>query len=334
VRLALHELMSTRRQPFFCHLTDGLLAEAAGVPLDRLHRDVEAICRAGDAGRPIAERLGLSAPLPHLAGFSYPHVTTLGCEVSWPEGSEPNVRPCIRRPEDIDELREPEDYLRCGVVPQRLATLAELRRRRPDAINYIGHPYEGPVTTAVLLMGSDFLLLAQDDPARVHRLLRFCVESAVHYARAISARLGHAIQPGPQWMPDDFAGLFSPAQFREFVAPYWDMLFTELEATERHVHSELLRVGHLPMLADLGVATFDPSADQYLTPELLRRHCPVPFTALIKDWEIRDHSAGELPALYRHIAGSEPVSISFTLARLCDEEKVRALLDVARELAA
>jgi hypothetical protein len=60
----------------------------------------------------------------------------------------------------------------------------------------------------------------------------------------------------------------------------------------------------------------------------------VPFTALIKDWEIRDHSAGELPALYRHIAGSEPVSISFTLARLCDEEKVRALLNVARELAA
>jgi len=367
-----------RAQPFSCGLTDGLLAEAAGVGLDRLHFDVEAICRAADAGRAIAERLGIEPQAPHLAGFAYPHVSTLGCEVTFPPDSEPGVRPCIRGPEDIDALREPDDYvasasedtlkqelergtpagegdsrvprpssylgvrhgassdrdcLARGVVPRRLATLEALKRVRPDAANYIGHPLEGPVTTAVLLMGSSFFLLAQDDPARAHRLLRFSVESGVHYARAISSRLGGPIRPGPKWVPDDFAGMFGPARFGEFVAPYWDLLFERLEATERHVHSELLQVGHLPFLAELKLASFDPSADQYLTPELLRDRCPVPFSVLIKDWEVRDLSATDLQRLYRRIAACEPVSISFTLPRLADEPKIRALLDVARELA-
>jgi pyruvate,orthophosphate dikinase len=53
------------------------------------------------------------------------------------------------------------------------------------------------------------------------------------------------------YQKDDFAGIFSPAQFAEFVAPYWDLLFDMLEATERHVHSELLRIGHLPFLEKL-----------------------------------------------------------------------------------
>jgi len=326
--------MARRKQPFSCGLSDSLLAEMGHLPLDRLHHDVDAICRAADAARPLAERLGLAPPRPHLAGFCYPHVTTLGAQVVFAEGSEPNVAPCIHSPEQIDDLREPDDYLQAGVVPERLATLAELKHRRPDAANTIGHLYEGPVTTAALLMGTDFFLLPTDDPARAHRLLRFCVDSAVAYARAISARLGSPLRPGGRGIPDDFAGIFSPAQFAEFVVPYWDRMYEKLDATRRSLHSELLRVEHLHHLADLRIATFDPSADQYVTPELLRDHCPVPFTGRIQSWHIRDHTAAELQQMYRRIASCEPVSISFYMKELADEPKIRALLDVARELAA
>ena len=325
--------MASRPIPFHCGLGESLLAEVAGVPLDALHHDVDAICHAADAARPIAERLGVAPPKPHLAGFCYPHVSTLGAEVVFAEGSEPNVVPCISRPQDIDDLCEPDDYMACGVVPERLATLAELKRRRPDASGSIGHPYEGPITTAALLMGSDFFMLPHDDPARAHKLLRFCVESAVNYTRALTAHFGGTLEPGSRGMPDDFAGMFGPAQFAEFVVPYWDLMFEKLEATQRHVHSELLRVEHLHHLAELNIATFDPSADQYVTPELLREHCPVPFTGRIQSWHIRDHSPAELQAMYRRIAACEPVSISFYIKDVSEEPKIAAILEVARELA-
>ena len=56
-------------QPFGFSFSDAVLAEAAGVPLRALHFDVDAICAAYDAIRPVAERLGVSVPRPRLAGF-------------------------------------------------------------------------------------------------------------------------------------------------------------------------------------------------------------------------------------------------------------------------
>ena len=117
-------------QPYTFGLADSLLAEVGGVPLDVLHRDVDAICRCYDKIQPLADRLGIEPPRPRLAGFSYNHISTLGVEVVFPEGSEPNVVPLLRRPEDIDQLREPEEYLEAGVVPERLQTLHELLARR------------------------------------------------------------------------------------------------------------------------------------------------------------------------------------------------------------
>jgi len=110
-------------------------------------------------------------------------------------------------------------------------------------------------------------------------------------------------------------------------------MYKGLEATARHLHSELLHVEHLHHLAELNIATFDPSADQYVTPELLREHCPVPFTSRIQSWHIRDHSPAELQTMYRRIAACGPVSISFYMKDVAEEPKIRALLEVARELA-
>jgi len=314
-------------------MADTLLAEVGQVPLDALHRDVDAICRCYEAIVPVAERLGVEPPRPRLAGFSYCHVTTLGAPVVFAEGSEPNVLPIIQEPSDIDRLREPDDYLGAGVVPERLRTLDALLERRPDASRGIGHLYEGPVTTAALLAGQDFFMLPYEDPERAHRLLSFSVESALHYTRAVNARFGVPETPRGVGIPDDFAGTFPPEQFREFVVPYWDRLYEGLHATERHLHSELLRQEHLPFLVDLGIATFDPSADQYVTPQLLREHCPVPFTGRIQSWTVRNNTPETLQEMYREIAACGPVSISFYFTALEEEERIVALLEVARELA-
>jgi len=320
-----------RKQPYFFGMLDSLLAEAGGVPLDALHRDVDAICRAYEAIQPLADRLGIDRSRPRIAGFSYTHVSTLGCQVKFAAGSEPNVIPVIRAPEEIDALKEPKDYLGSGVAPQRLRTLDELAKRRPDAYCHLDTA-EGPLTTCALLMGPGFFMLPYEDPERAHRLLRFVVDSSLNYNRVVAERYGDETGPRTVGICDDFAGMFPPEVFAEFVVPYWEEMYARQKATERNLHSELLREEHLPFLRDLNIAVFDPSADQYVTPELLRDRCPVSFTSRIHTWHIRDNDVSALTAMYRRYAACEPHHISFYMSFLSEEEKIQGLLAVAREL--
>ncbi|NQU10399.1 hypothetical protein HQ590_06400 [bacterium] len=314
---------------------DSLAAEMIGVPLSELHTNVDAIVRAADALAEVAARLGVPAPPPRLAGLSYVHVSTLGVPVIIePAAAEPYTRPIIKSPADIDRLREPDDYLAAGLVPQRLALAEQLHARRPDAAMHIGHSFEGPVTTAVLLMGQDFFMLPYDDPQRAHALLTFVTGSAIRYCRAISAHQQQPLGNTSIGFPDDFAGMFRPELFAEFVVPYWQRIYEELGATERSLHSELLREEHLPYLAELRIDSYDPSVDQYLPAAVLKRSCPVPYGLRIWPSTVRDESVAQLVDRYRRYAADAPQYVMFHHSRLAEEEKIKALLSVARELAA
>ena len=315
-------------------IDSNVVAQAAGIRLYDLHTDVEAICRAHEAVAPLARRLGVAPPRPGLAGCAYVHASTIGCEVLiTPDSAEPWAGPCISSPEQIDDLREPDDYLSAGIVPGRLALAAKLKRRCPDASEKIGHDLEGPVTTAALMMGQSFFMLPYDNPARAHRLLEFVTRSAINYIKIIRTHQHRPVSGSWQSMPDDFAGMFGPAQFAEFVVPYWNMLFEGLAAEQRGVHSELLRPEHMRFLADVKLDVYDPGVNQYLIPKAVRRHCPVPYQLRLWPAQVRDHSAAELVEMYRHLASFEPVSIEFGLFDLAEEAKIAALLEVARELA-
>lgn len=319
-------------QRFAFGFDETLLAEVAGASLRDLHFEPDAMVRASEAVAPIAERLGVNPPPPHLAGFTYPHIAALGARITFPEHSDPAPSLIIDGPEGIDTLTEPEDYLAAPLIRTRLEILDRLVERRPDAARHIGHLFEGPITTAALIMGHDFFMLPYDDPARAHKLLEFSATSAVNYARAITARLGGEWKPQTLLIPDDFAGMFPPSMFREFVLPYWDRIYVASGCRTRGLHSELIRPDHLPLLAEVKLDIFDPAVDQYVTAEILRAQCPCAFQSKIKPWEIRDLSPDELEALYRHTAAQEPTVISFNM-RCLEEEKVRRLLEVARELA-
>ncbi len=309
------------------------IAKYAGIKLSQLHFDPDVIIFAYRKATEIANMIAIKPPVPHLAGFGYPHVASLGCEIIFPEDSEPKPLPILKSPQDIDKLSEPEDYLAAPLIQKRLKALEELLEKEPEAIKTIGHLYEGPITTAVLLMGESFLTLPYDDPERAHKLLDFCAKSAVNYANTIRKRLGIPIEHGPVGIPDDFAGMFPPSMFEEFVLPYWDILYSGMKATNRYLHSELLRIDHLPLLKKVRINVYDPSANQYLTPEILQKHCPCKFTLLIKEWEIDTLSIEELENLYERYASSGPEVISFWLCFPQHEEKIIALLKKARSMA-
>ncbi len=324
-------MTTQRKQSFSFGLADSVIAEVGGVPQKALHFDVEAILRSYEAIKPVAERLGVPAPVPRLAGFGYPSIASLGVEIVFTD-YEPKPLPLIHSPEDIDTLKEPGDYLAAPLLRQRLALARELKNRCPQASLSIGHGFEGPATSAVLLMGENFLMLPYEDPARAHRLLDFCVRHSLAYVAAFRKHVGEEPPPGPRGMPDDFAGMFPPAVFRDFVRPYWEKMYRGLQATDRHLHSELLRKDHLPFLKELNISYFDPGADQYLTPELLQKECPVPFQTVFESWHIHDNSAAQLQEMYRRTSACGPYNISFSMTYLREEPKIQALLEVARSL--
>ncbi len=322
-------------QPFGFMFSESCMAQLAGVALHDTHFDADAIFKVYDRIRPLADELGVPAPKPRLAGFAYSHLAALGARIVFAEDGEPNVEPMIHAPEDIDRLRPPSDYLAVPLVKNRLRLAAELGRRNPEALGtYIGHYNEGPLTTAGLLIGPDFFTLLYDDPARAHKLLQFSTETALQFGRALHRHWFGDAPAKTRGLADDFAGMLPPAMFSEFVVPYWNMYYEGQPAGPRSLHSELLREDHLPYLGAAQIAAFDPGADQYLAPELLQSKCSCPFKILIKTWEVNNMTAGELERFYRRIAACRPQHIRFVLDAMEQLEKIKRLLQVARELAA
>ncbi len=241
-------------QPFSFSIANTVGAELAGVSHYSCHVDIDSMIKAAEAMIPLCERLGVPTPRPGMWGMSYNHVSTLGVEiVNGPDKMEPSTKPCIHSVEQIDDLREPDDYLQAGIVPERLAVLRKLVAKWPDANNSIGHPMEGPVTSAVMMMGPDFFMLPYDDPARTHRLMQFITTSTIKFVRILRKELGQPEIARRQGMPDDFAGMFRPELFKEFVMTYWEQVYEELGAPEGTLmlHSELLREEYLLFLEEL-----------------------------------------------------------------------------------
>jgi hypothetical protein len=319
-------------QKFYFGFSDHLLLEVGNINFYQLHFEPEAIIKAYEKLKEIAEELEISSPIPRMAGFCYPHIASLGAHIEFPEDGEPKPFPLIKNIEDIDKLKEPEDYLKAPIIQKKLKTLEDLKKYVPETPNTIGHLFEGPITTAVLLMGQDFFILVYENPEKAHKLLDFCVNSSLNYAKTILNYFGEEIKEGPKGIPDDFAGILPPKLFPEFVLPYWDRMYKGLKATERHLHSELLREGHLKFLKDVKIDVFDPSADQYLNGDILKEKCPCKFTLRIQSWEIFNFSEDELEKLYIKLSSYNPVSISFSLDRLVDLPKIKRLLKIAREL--
>ena len=91
-------------QSYGFSFSDYLLAEVGGVNLNRLHDDADAVIHCYAAVKPLAARLGVPAPLPHIAGFAYPHVAALGANIIFADDSEPKAEILIDTADDIDRL--------------------------------------------------------------------------------------------------------------------------------------------------------------------------------------------------------------------------------------
>jgi hypothetical protein len=117
----------------------------------------------------------------------------------------------------------------------------------------------------------------------------------------------------------------------EFVVPYYRGIYEG--ATSRSHHSELLRPGHLKHLLDLGVTSFDPGQDQYLTIQSIREAAPgLRFTwNLFTVRDMKEGTPDSIQRLYRQSVRDGAAAIMAELCRGTPEENIHAFIEVGKE---
>jgi len=253
-----------------------LIPHMAGVSMRAFFLDSAACVRAWrDGSARFNERLGdVCAPrTPSPPPLSYGHLVCLGAPLNVPEDGEPNVAPFAGSiDEAIAQLRDKRDmdFTEHTWFRHYLDLWRVLRERFPDVnMPFSGFGVQGPITSAVLMRGQDFLLDLLDEPGKCQTFLQLMADSIVAFVK-VTRRINREpdVHSGG-YVADDFASLISPDHWPEFVIPAINRNYEGLipPGGFRFLHLENLTPRHLPLLKSLGLSAFQPSVSPALTLE-------------------------------------------------------------------
>jgi uroporphyrinogen-III decarboxylase len=266
---------------------------------------------------------------------AYEGVAALGGELLFPAEHQPMIRNqgrIVQTPQQIEALQVP-DPRQSPRFQRHVETWHVLRERYPGQRVGLSAGQEGPVTTAVLLRGTDFFIDCVLDPPRAHRLLQACTETYVAFVRAVR-EVTHAPQGGGLGIADDHAGNLSPAMWPEYVLPYYAQIYEQLGTTRRSMHTELVRTGHLPLLKQLDLDHINYGENQYLGVRDVVEGLGVPF-----DWHIKtvpqmlQGTPAQIQAAYHQAVADGAPEMICELTVGTPVENIRAFIKVAQEVA-
>jgi uroporphyrinogen decarboxylase len=147
-------------------------------------------------------------------------LSAFGCEVVWPHGSAPWVKPVIKKvPLDIRKLQVP-DPEKDGLLPRVLEYYRYFAENLPKYGYEVTSGYcIGPFDVACLargltqLMGDLYI-----NPEEVHELLTITTESCIQWIEAQYEAAGNTMKH--IFITDDQGGLLSRRHWMEFSMPY------------------------------------------------------------------------------------------------------------------
>jgi uroporphyrinogen-III decarboxylase len=308
------------------------LAEYAGVGLKDYILDADAAYTvATEAPRIVAERFGIAIG-PSLMGLSYHSLLPCGAEIDFMDNGNPTVHPCLTRLEDFQRWGEfrPFDH---PTIRHLLAVWRTVDKRLGGGKLGFSYGNEAPFTAAVLLRGETFFEDILEQPALARAFLDRLTDHWLIAFRAVRKLAGAEPTGGFVWLGDDFSGLLSPAQFREFVLPTYRRIFTETRAVRRVLHAELLRPDHLPLLDGLELTVFDPHVDQYLTPDDLKTRLPagIQWYWRVITSHLITHSPEELIAEYEEGVSAGPTAMQVAVMPGVPDANILAIKQVGEK---
>lgn len=310
-----------------------VLTEYACTKLGRYYTDAHTMLytqlRAAERFRQL---YGVEVVSPHIATPAYVGVAALGADVVFPEDHAPmiaNQGRVLPEREQVLALTVPEPAE--TTMLQRLLAMQHALYDTTGQCLPLTAGQEGPVTSAVLLRGEQFLEDLHVAPDIAHKLL--CVVTDTYIAFTRYVRTANHDGSRTIGLPDDFAGLIAPAMWPEFVVPYWRRIFEALGPAGSSLHSELLRRQHLPYLKELDISHFDPGVDQYLSAAEIAQTIDIPFTEYV--WPVRDllmGTPGQIRRLYEEYVRAGVAHVDADVScRGIPPANIRAFLDVARQ---
>lgn len=245
----------------FCNVT---ITEYAGIPYRDYYNSpplmLEAQLKAIDF---IERRWGVGGFLkPYVDSPAAAFPSFLGMPVVTPEADElpyiDNGRPVIPDVADWDKVII-SDPRTTGLMAKRWEAWQYFRQQGYE-VRFGG--YEGSViTTAAEITGGAVFAGLSEYPEAAGKLLDKMVE-ANQALEALDTSLCGPITDG--YTGDDFAGLLSPAMFREFLVPRYERLYSGKHT--RFMHSELLHAEHLRIARDeLAITEFHGAECRNLT---------------------------------------------------------------------
>jgi len=321
-----------RSVPWLMGIPPEVTTEYVGVTLGEYYRNPEVMLSTQlRAGEIFEELYGFPRRSVAPSYSAYVEASQLGAEVIFPDDNVPMVpRPVMTSAADVRRMKI-IDPRRGGLMSRMIETWRHMKDHVPEGVGVGLGGTEGPVTTAVILRGQDFFIDIFEHPREMHELLDLVVETSLLIRRTNEEVTGRPMRS--TGIADDFSGVLSPEQYEEFAYPYQQRIYDAFGAEGRRMHSELLRPGHLGFLNRLGVTSYDPGCDQYLTiPDLLASIPDIPF-----QWNLRTSSdmlQGTPETIRTQYIESVEAGAPMMYAEICrrtPRENIHAFIDVARE---
>jgi uroporphyrinogen-III decarboxylase len=251
-RQAWAELFAGKRSSLvFMNLCAPFLCDLLGVELGDYYTDLEVMADTQLKG--IAWRLEKldedEIPLAVFLDQGTVHeAIAFDLPIEYRQGSTPWGGHRLTDIKQVNALKMP-DLVRHGNL---LETRRKLERLRSivDGLPVLTSVHlHAPFTLAAQIYNAQDLFLAcYEDPARVHKLLDFCVRFFLHFERV---KWQYGISPDPldefvcwrerqrgltrAWTSDDTATLMSPKLYEEFVLPYNRALYANFEYIHLHM---------------------------------------------------------------------------------------------------
>jgi len=278
------------------------IVHLGGITMSEFFKDKVKCAQAWRIGlKRIYEYFGDMLPLRAVSGppISYGHIICLGSPVTYPENAEPNVKPMFSNIDEGIALLEAKKDIDYGAQPlfKHYYELCNyLNEQFPDQnVRFSGMGAQGPLTSAILMRGQDFIYDVYDEPEKAKRFLSLLTDSIVgfhHFTNKVNGML--EVNPHSAGLADDFASLISPDMWSEFVVPYWNQYFEGLTTGTRSVHCENLAPAHLKYLKDVRLSHYQPSVSNLLTIENVKANTDIPFDWLLYSYNITEMSDTEI----------------------------------------
>ena len=278
----------------------------AGISMHDFFMDKVACARAWREGTAyLKDYFGDMLPMrrPSPAPLSYGHMICLGAPVNIPKEGEPNVShfaDSIDEAIDIMKANKDTQFEKNEFFQYYLEVWDYLKSQFPDEnIPFGGFGAQGPLTSAVLLRGQDFLMDLYDEPEKCKEFLTLLTDSIIAYQKLLRRINGKPEVQESGGIADDFSSLVPPAMWYDFVLPFLNREYEALSyGTKRSLHLENLTPKHLPLLTHLKLTHFQPSVSDMLTLDSMKQNLnpDIPFDWLLYAYHVTNMNEAEIQA--------------------------------------